>query len=297
MNLRQLRIFKQVAKTGSMSKTADQIYITQPAISQTISNLENKLGVKLFERLNHKLVLTHAGKILLKYSKKILILVDEAHNNIEDIANMKQGKLKIGASMTIGTYLLPDIINSFNNKYEGITINLIIDNTSVIEDKILNNDIDIGLVEGPTTTADINIDSFFADKLILISSPEHKWATKGIITADEIGEESFIMREKGSGTREVIEKTLDQHNLSYQTKHILNNIEAIKKAVSANMGISVLPKIAIKKELETEELTQIKIEKIDFIRKFKLIYHQDKFKSDLFRRFISYLKEKATTQH
>ncbi|GAB6137558.1 selenium metabolism-associated LysR family transcriptional regulator [Halanaerobaculum tunisiense] len=297
MNLRQLRIFTEVYKTGSMSQTAKQLYITQPAISQTISELESELEVKLFERLNQELVLTYAGEILLKYSNKILLLTDEVQNNIQDIANMKQGKLRIGASMTIGTYLLPDIINKFKQKYKKVNINLIIDNTSVIEEKILNNDIDIGLVEGPINSKDITIDSFFVDHLILICSPKHKWNQKTVLNKEKIREEDFIMREQGSGTREVIEDTLNKHNLTYQTKHTLNNIEAIKKAVSANIGISVLPKIAVKQEIKAGELAQVAINQINFSRKFSLIYHKDKYKSNLFQQFTNQLKTQATTKN
>ncbi|AGB41601.1 transcriptional regulator [Halobacteroides halobius DSM 5150] len=296
MNLRQLKIFKKVCQTGTMSQAADQMYITQPAISQTISDLESKLEVKLFERLNQKLVLTYAGKILLEYSNKILLLVDEVENSIEGISNLKQGKLRIGASMTIGTYLLPNIINQFNNEYKSIEINLTIDNSSIIEELILDNQIDIGLVEGPTQSKDITTDSFFVDHLNLVCSPQHRWANQKLITPTQFHNESFIMREEGSGTREVIEDILAKHKLSYKIKHVLNNIEAIKKAVSANIGISVLPKIAIQEEIDAGELVTAKIKDINFIRKFSLIHHQDKYKSKLFKKFISYLKEKASTK-
>jgi len=263
--------------------------MTQPAISQTIIELEENLEVKLFERIKKKLILTHPGRILLNYSRRILILTEEAENTITDIAKMNQGRLRIGASMTIGTYLLPKIIKDFQTKYQNIELPFIIDNTSVIEEMILNNKIDLALVEGPIKSTEITIKPFFDDQMIIICSPQHKWAKRELIEPSEIEEEKFITREKGSGTREVIENTLVKFNLSYQPKYILNNIEAIKKSVEANIGISILPEIAVKKEMEEDKIVKVSIEKIDFTRKFQLIYHRDKYHSNLFNEFVNHM--------
>ncbi|KXS45126.1 MAG: LysR family transcriptional regulator [Candidatus Frackibacter sp. T328-2] len=289
MNLRQLKIFMKVCEIGSMSGAAKELYMTQPAISQTIIELEENLEVKLFERIKKKLILTHPGRILLNYSRRILILTEEAENTITDIAKMNQGRLRIGASMTIGTYLLPEIIKDFQTKYQNIELPFIIDNTSVIEEMILNNKIDLALVEGPIKNTEITIKPFFDDQMIIICSPQHKWAKKELIEPSEIEEEEFITREKGSGTREVIENTLAKFNLSYQPKYILNNIEAIKKSVEANIGISILPEIAVKKEIEEDKIIKVSIEKIDFTRKFQLIYHRDKYHSNLFNEFVNHM--------
>jgi len=279
----------KVCEIGSMSGAAKELYMTQPAISQTIIELEENLEVKLFERIKKKLILTHPGRILLNYSRRILILTEEAENTITDIAKMNQGRLRIGASMTIGTYLLPKIIKDFQTKYQNIELPFIIDNTSVIEEMILNNKIDLALVEGPIKSTEITIKPFFDDQMIIICSPQHKWAKRELIEPSEIEEEKFITREKGSGTREVIENTLVKFNLSYQPKYILNNIEAIKKSVEANIGISILPEIAVKKEMEEDKIVKVSIEKIDFTRKFQLIYHRDKYHSNLFNEFVNHM--------
>ncbi|MBM7624572.1 LysR family transcriptional regulator [Sporohalobacter salinus] len=295
LNLRELKIFVTVCKTGSMSKTAEKLYVTQPAISQTISDLEEKLNVKLFDRIKRNLNLTHSGKILLKYSQKVLLLIDETQNTIEDIANMKQGQLSIGASMTIGTYLVPNIIQNFSQEFENIKLPFIIDNTSIIERMILDNEIDIGLVEGPIKSEDIIVKPFFDDKLYLVCSLKHKWANKKKINPKEIKTEELIMREEGSGTRAVIENNLYQANLEYNIKHVLNNIEAIKKTIEANMGISFLPKISIEEEIKQNKLVAKEIEGINFTRQFRIIYHKDKYRSPLFKEFINYLHQKTKT--
>ena len=168
MNLRQLKIFQAVSREKSMSATAEKLHITQPAISQTISNLEEELEVKLFERLNRSLVLTNTGQILLDYSTRILNLVEEAEQTISDISNLEKGRLRIGASMTIGTYLLPPILNQFHDQYPELEIKFIIDNTEVIERMVLENEIDLGLVEGPTPNQNIIRDPFFDDHVLVI---------------------------------------------------------------------------------------------------------------------------------
>ncbi len=293
MNLRNLKIFKTVCEIGNMSKAAEKLYMTQPAVSQSIAKLEEEFQIKLFERLNKKLVLTHAGKTLYKYSQQILLLVDEAQNNLEDLANMKHGKLRIGASMTIGTYLLPAILEKFNQQHSQIKLNFIIDNTSVIEEKILNNSIDIGLVEGPISSSQIEISPFYKDQLFPICAADHPWAQVNSISSAQLEKENLIMREQGSGTREVIENTLDTYNLNYTITHVLNNIEAIKKALKADLGITILPEIAVRNELEEHTLVKVNLTDIEFTREFKIIHHTDKYKSQLFQEFVNHLQQQA----
>jgi len=291
INLREIKIFTTVCKTTSMSEAGRQLYMTQPAVSQTIIDLEEKLQVRLFERMNKKLILTYAGKILLKYSKRIILIMDEAENTLEDIANLKIGKIRVGASMTIGTYLLPSIIKEFNTKYPEINLNLIIDNTTVIEEKILNNDIDIGLVEGLIGAKDILFDSFYHDKLFLISSKDNPLAHKKIVEREDIKDQHFISREEGSGTREIIDKIMNAYNITYQIKHTLNNIEAIKKAIKNNLGISILPDIAVKEEVAQGDLIKLNLRDIQFKRSFNIIYHKDKNLTNLLQQFIEYIRD------
>lgn len=236
-----------------MSAAAKKLYISQPAISQTISTLEDKLNLKLFDRLNRRLKLTHPGEILLNYSKRILNLVNETKNAMEDISNLNQGQLRIGSSMTIGTYLLPQIIEEFQQKYKDINLPFIIDNTSVIEQMVLDNKIDLGLVEGPISSDNIVVEKFFTDQLQLVCSTKHEWSHWKNLSPEKINEEDFIMREEGSGTRKVIENILANFNISCQITHVFNNIEAIKKAVAANIGVSILPEISTKEERKKEK--------------------------------------------
>lgn len=289
MNLRELKIFLTVCNYKNMSKAAKILYMTQPAVSQSIADLEEQLGIKLFDRVNRRIVLTYGGEVLLEYSKRILILVDEAQRTLRDISNASKGQIRIGASTTIGTYLISNIIGEYKRKHSGICLPFIIDNTGVIEEMILDNRIDVGLVEGPVHSSNIIVEPFFDDELYLICSKNHHWAKRKKINEEEIKKEDLIIRESGSGTREVFEDTMSVRGIRYNITHVLNNTEAIKKAVEANLGIAFVSKIAVEEEIKSGRLVKIDIDNLNFNRKFNVIYHKDKFTSILFENFIDTL--------
>lgn len=274
-----------------MTKTAEELYMTQPAVSQTILDLEDSLNVRLFDRIKNTLVLTNTGKILLEYSQKIIHLVKETEDVIDRIVNIKRGSLRIGASMTIGTYLLPKILNGFRERFSEVELPLVVDNTVLIANKILNNELDLALVEGPVNSSDVIIEPYCEDSLSLVCSVEHHWFQRDYVDPVEIEGEELIIREQGSGTRDLIQNTFLQHNVLYNIGHTINNFEAIKKAVSANIGISLIPAIGIEKEVKRGELKEIILKDIKFKRLFKLIYHKDKYLTGLFKEFHDYIYE------
>jgi len=291
MNFRQLELFTKVAENRSVTKTAKQFYMSQPAVSQAITELEDKLQLRLFERINHKMLITSAGETMYQYSKRILSLMEELESTMKDIANTRMGKLRIGASTTIGVYLLPSLLGDFQSQYHNIETQFFIDNTLVIEEMIKDNTIDVGLVEGPVHSPDVIVRHLAVDKLFLICSPKHKWAraNKKSIKPDELTEETLIFREIGSGTREVIEHSLNQHKIKYKPAHVLNNTEAIKNAVIANIGIAFLPEIAVENDIKAGHLVHVDVEDIVFTRDFNLIFHKDKYHSTLFSAFIDFV--------
>lgn len=296
MNLRQISIFTRVAELGSMSETARQLFMTQPAVSQTIAELEDYLQMKLFDRLNRQLILTNSGEILYDYCKRILSLLEEAEHTMRDLATLKIGKLRLGASTTIGIYFLPKMVGDFKKRYGRITTQFTIDNTGVVEDMILNHDIDIGLVEGKAHSPDIKVDYLFDDELYLICSKNHHWVREKRLTIapGDLAKEQLISREKGSGTREMVEETLTNQGLTMETTHILNNTEAIKKAVEEDMGISFVSKMALVDELKSGNLVKIDIEGIHITRTLSIIYHKDKYRSPLLDAFLEHINSYRT---
>lgn len=295
MNLRQLELFSKVAERGQVSEAARQLFMTQPAVSQTIAELEDSLGLKLFDRMKHKMQLTFAGQTLYKYSVKILSMVEEAESNMLDLANMRTGRLRLGASTTIGIYLLPHILGKFKKQYTTIQSTIVIDNTAVIEEMMLDNRLDIGFVEGLVHSREIVVQKVMDDEICLICSPQHRWAQEGkkVIDPVEIGGEALILREQGSGTREVVEKKLNEHHVRYEAWHVLNNTEAIKRAVSADIGIAFISQMAVQDEIDSGRLVRIEMNDLPITREFRLIWHKDKYRSPLLDAFIQSLMENA----
>ncbi|WLR51365.1 selenium metabolism-associated LysR family transcriptional regulator [Bacillus tianshenii] len=292
MNFRQLHVFVKTAETKNMTEAAKTLYMTQPAVSQTILELEEDLNVKLFERLKRRLYLTDAGESFYSYAKKILALVNESKVTMQHFQNMQLGELKIGASTTIGTYLLPKLAASFRAKHKNINLHYTINNTRIVEELILNHELDVGIVEGVVHSKEIVTEHMMNDELYLICSPNHSWAMKTdkVIKSAEFQQEAIIAREKGSGTQEIVEEVFTRHNITYDITHVLNNTEAIKKAVEANLGISIISRLAVLEELHYGSLVHVKLEDVDFPRNFTIIYHKDKYLSPLFKTFLHYCK-------
>ena len=201
MNFRKLKIFYETALCLNMTKVAKDMYISQPSISQSIHELENEVGVKLFDRIGKKLFLTREGELFLNYTRRILNLYDEGMKTLNDYAHNSKGKIIIGASTTIGIYILPDIIKSFSDKYKDIEISIIIENTTNIKNLILQNKVDFAYLEGEVKSREINIEKIWEDELVFICGNDHKWKNINVIKADDLSSEKLIMREYGSGSQ------------------------------------------------------------------------------------------------
>jgi DNA-binding transcriptional LysR family regulator len=290
MNERKLRIFYEVSRELNMTKVAEKLYVSQPSISQAIGDLERDLGVKLFDRISKKLYLTHEGHIFLNYTRRILNIYDEATKAIKEMNMLHRGTLVIGASTTIGIYILPDIIGKFSKIYDAVDISIIIENTENIVRLIEENHLDIAFVEGPVHSDEIEVQEFYEDQLSFITSKDHPWTKKKKITKDEIIKEKIIMREKGSGTREVFVEALERNSIAYNIFMELGHTEAIKKVVEAGLGISCISKRCIRDELSYGKLSEVKIDGLSINRSLSFIHHKDKYLSNLINVFVDFAK-------
>lgn len=291
MNERKLRIFYEVSKELNMTKAAEKLYISQPSISQSINDLEKDLGVKLFDRIGKRLYLTYEGDTFLNYTRRILNLYDEGVKVIKEINSLKRGKLKIGASTTIGIYILPDIIGSFSKIYTNIDISLIIENTKNIVRLIEKNKIDIALVEGPAHSDEIDVEKFCDDELVFITSKDHPWTKAKKILQEDIEKEKIILREKGSGTREVFTTALAQKSINYNIFMELGHTEAIKKAVEAGLGISCISRRCVKDEVSYGKLAICSVDNLKIKRSLYVIHHKDKYITNIIKTFLEFSKK------
>jgi len=293
MTLRKLQIFYCVAEKLNMTTVSKEMYISQPAISQMIKEMEEELGVKLFNRLGKRLYLTDEGELFKTYSRRMMNLYQEFEEVLDEKKDLKKGKLKLGASSTIGIYVMPQLIKEFIRDYPEIDISLKIGNTEDIANMILKNDIDLAFVEAEVDMNEIKSEEIWKDELIIITHPEHKWGKHLEIDESELKSEKFILREEGSGTRKVFEAAMKNNHIKYQESFTLGNTEAIKEIIMTGLGISCLSKLTVKKELDEGKLKGYKLKNFEIDREFNLIHHKDKHFSPLMKEFIRKGKEKG----
>lgn len=293
MDDHKLKVFCSVVETKSFSKASKAMYLTQPAISLQIRALEEQLGTKLFTRSNKAVSMTKTGEILYKHAKKILSVYAAIDKEINEATGMVKGKLLIGASTTLATYYLPNIIVDFKKKYPDILIDFERGNTQNIIDSLLKAKIDLGLVEGEVTDQRLEVEKMDSDELLLIVSSEHPWAERRDISIHEIIDQPFIMREDGSGTRQVVEKTLQKAEIYPEQLNIvmyLGSTEAIKTAVENNLGVSIISGWAIQKEIRFGVLKALSFKDIRIKRDFSLVYQKKAFHTQPAEKFIELIK-------
>ncbi len=289
----KLKVFCTVAETKSFSKAAETIHLTQPAVSLLIQAIEETYETKLFDRANNTVTLTPAGEMLYNYAKEILNLYAAAGKNIGEITGFVKGSIRVGASSTIGNYLLPGVIAAFRKTHPKIKIHLLVGNTKRVVELLNAGNIDIGLVEGDVARQKMVVDKLVTDELALIVPPVHPLAKKRNVSIFEITKEPFIFREEGSGTRQVIEKYLGKYSITPQDMMIsmvLGSTEAIKESVENGIGIAIVSRWAVRKELKYRTLKPLSFKEEKMLRDFSLIFQQKAILSHAVDEFLSYLK-------
>lgn len=274
MTLRSLEIFNAVVKTGSMSAAAKLLCITQSSVSQVIIEMEKEYDVVLFERMKNGLRLTASGEEVLKYVKNILLLNDELTNVLNH--ESKSLRLRLGATITVGSTVMRDIVKNLEDNYPDVIHTVSIANTEIIEKMILENELDIGLVEGIIKSPDIVVKMAMMDRLVFICSNKHRLYGKETISIKDLEDEKLILRESGSGTRAQLIDELRNNNITPNIVWSSYTHEAIISAVEDNLGVSVISKRLVKKLYDKGELWIADFSDSDFTRSFKLAYHKDK---------------------
>lgn len=287
MNLNQLWIFYNVAKHKSFSLAAEALFLTQPDISTQVKLLEGYYKLKLFDRYGKKIKLTNAGEKLFLYSEKIFNLVKEADSVIEENRGMNSGILKISASLTTGTYYLPNILTVFKKRYPEVEIQMTVGNSELVIQNILSFNSDLGFIAHLVSNEKLIIKPFIKEELVMIVSPLHEFAHQKTIKFNKLNGQYFIMREKGSATREEIEAKFKKENIRVKVIMELGSTEAIKRAVEAGLGISIVPANVIKREVQLELLKMKRFPGERFTRNFYIIYHKDKYLSNIIKYFFN----------
>jgi DNA-binding transcriptional LysR family regulator len=281
--LDQLRILRAIASEGSFKKAADSLYVTQPAVSLQIQNLEKQLDVALFDRGGRKAQLTEAGHLLLSYCDRILSQCQEACRALDDLHNLKGGSLIVGASQTTGTYLMPRMIGLFRQKYPDVSVQLQVHSTRRTAWGVANGQVDLAIIGGELP-ADLNdllqVVPYANDELALVLPPKHPLSRLPELTKEDLYRLGFVCLDAQSTTRKMVDQLLSRSKLDVGRIKIemeLNSFEAIKNAVQSGLGAAFLPVVSIERELASGSLHRPQVADLQVRRQLKLISHPARY--------------------
>ena len=294
MDLHRLEVFCKVYEMKSFSRAGRACLLSQPTVSEHIRYLETFLDVQLFDRLGRQVVPTRAGEILYDYARRMLNLRREATRTLELYRGKMSGELELGGSTIPGQYILPSLIGKFKQSFADIRIKLVIADTMNITNMVLEGSLELGVVGAKINNSKLEFDRLFDDELVLAISPNHQWAERSSISLDELADAPFIMREQGSGTRMMMLRILEQADFDPQRLKVvaeMGSTDAIRQAIKAEVGVSILSSRAIADELNFQQLFKIPIKDLSFTRHFYLVTHKKRSRSPLGEAFVDFLVE------
>lgn len=287
---RRLQVFYSVAKQLSFTKAAEQLFMTQPAVTFQVKQLEEHFNTRLFERSHGKIALTPAGRLVFDYAERILDLSGEMDTRIGELTGTMSGPLLLGASLTIAEFILPRILGEFKVEHPQVQAHLTVANSETIENRVADYALDLGLIESPSHLPGLHTHVCCDDELLMICAPGHHLAKSRSVTPQQLISEPYVNRETGSGTRGFADNYFRDHKVSPEDLNIvmeLGSLEAIKGVVETGLGISILSRATISKELKLGTLAGIPL-KPRFIRSLSLVYPQEKFRSKLLTTFAEF---------
>jgi DNA-binding transcriptional LysR family regulator len=297
INLDQLRVFQAVAQTGSFTRAADVVHLTQPGISKHIKQMEESFGTPLFDRSGRKATLTEAGAILFEATQGVMAIIDVAEQRIEDLKGLRGGRLRLGTSFPIGVYLLPPVLAQFRKKYPGIEVNLNITVSGMIGPKVLASEIDLGLASYEPRDSRLVARAFMTDELVAIVPRDHKLAHKRHITPQQLTEHTFVVAAPGAGTRTLLEERLRDQGIVLQKVLDFGNLEGVKHAVEAGLGISIQARSVVQREVASGSLRALKLVGIDATIPFFYVCRKNAHLSHAANALIEMLPSTPVSTH
>jgi len=303
MNLQNLRVFLKVAELEHITRASEELNLSQPAVTKTIQSLEHEIGLELVERQGRRIALTYAGRMLQGYARQIFAMEREMEEALEALRDVESGEVTLAANTTAGVYLLPPIVARFRMRYPQINLHIAILNSHEIVEEIMNWNLDFGLVEGDASTLPgaLDVQLFAYDELILVVAPGHAWSSLPSVELETLREGVLLMREQGSGIREVVEHSLLQHNIVVQPLFTLTDNEAIKQMVISGVGVAIVSWLSVQRELANHDLVQVRIAGLELRPQLSLIQRADKQLSRAAQAFCTFLRpavaEELNLQH
>lgn len=288
--LHQLKVFEAAARNGSFTRAAEELFLTQPTVSMQVKQLTKAVGLPLFEQVGKRLYLTQAGQELFATCKEIFERISQFEMTVADLKGMKQGKLRL-AVITTAKYFVPRLLGTFCQLYPGIDITLQVTNHSGIVERLKENLDDLYVMSQLPEHLDISYQPFLENPMVVLAPINHPLAQEKNISLQRLSEESFILREPGSGTRTAMQKLFDEHGVSLKVKLELGSNEAIKQAIAGGLGISVLSRHTV--STEASQLTILDVEHFPIRRYWYMVYPAGKQLSVVARTYFDYLLNAA----
>jgi DNA-binding transcriptional LysR family regulator len=291
---RRLQVFYTVAKQLSFTKAADILYMTQPAVTFQVKQLEEHFNTRLFERSHGKISLTPAGELVLGYAERILALSGEMEARVGELTGQVTGPLMIGASTTIAEYQLPRILGEFKERFPQVQARLTVANSETVAAKVADHSLDVGLIEAPSHNPHLTTLACCEDELVMICAPNNALASRTSVNARDIADQPYVSREHGSGTREVVDDFFKSNGVNPDDLHIemeLGSREAIKGAVEAGLGLAIMSASTVTKEILLGTLVAVPLNP-RLTRQLSMVYAPEKFRSKLLDAFISFVENK-----
>lgn len=274
MNYHQLNVFEAVARHLSYSRAAEELSVSQPAVSKLVHQLELQLGLPLFERTGNRIHLTEAGGLLFDYAKRLKMMEKELTEALDAMKGLSRGSLRLGASSTPGIYIMPGALAIFRQRHPGIQVSLEITNTQRVVRLLLSHDLDLGLTGGPPDSDEVTGVPVIDDTLLLAMAPDHRLAKKHPVTIDDLRGETMILRELGSATREAMERCLRSVAVDYSNSLTLNGMEAVKRAVMSGLGVTLVSRFAVTVEAAQGLMAVQSVEGLNCLRHLYLVHRR-----------------------
>ena len=291
INLHHLRLFAAIVENGGFTKAARVLRLSQPAISKSLTELEKQLHVSLIERSGKSFVLTEAGRALYARAGELFGVEREAERELRELRGLKRGALRVGASTTIATYILPAYLGRFRTRHPGVRIQAVNANTRRVLKLLLEFRVDVALVEGPVNHPRVHVVPWREDELVVIASPRHLLFGRRRIEPADLAAQSFLVRERGSGTREVSERALALHGVRPANTTRVGGTEAMKQAVAAGLGLAIVSRAAASDQLALGKIAVLPVDGLEIRRSFTRLELRDRRASVAARELQSLLDE------
>lgn len=296
MTLRHIEFFIALYENGfNTTKAAQALHVAQPAVSLALRELEDYYGIKLFDRIGRRLCITDAGTRFYEHAKGISLSFQALETEMRDWDG--NGRLRIGASLTIGTRFLPGYVKAFREKFPNAHVRALVAPTEILENKILKNELDLALIEGIPSSSFLQAESYLKDSLAVVCPPDAPYASDSVLSQNEFRRQRLLLRERGSGTREVFEREIARAGFSVAPEWESMSTTALLNAVQSGLGIALLPKRLVSEAVKSGRVKEIRVENLSFERSFSIIRHREKYETASMKRFTELVKGQAQNEH